>query len=66
VAGTACSLHACSWERAFVYYLSDNYRFSLNIDGKDMFALAPSSVVLLEIFVVFRRILVVNAMDVYK
>jgi hypothetical protein len=48
------------------YYLSENYRFSFNVDGKDTFALAPSSVVLMGICDVVRRLLVANAMEVYE
>jgi hypothetical protein len=53
-------------ERALscTYYLSDNYRFSFNVDGKDTFALAPSSGVLMGICDVVRRLFVANEIEV--
>jgi hypothetical protein len=48
------------------YYLQDYYRFRLNVDGKDMVALASSSAVLSETFDVVRRLLLADVSEVYE
>jgi hypothetical protein len=62
-----------SAERVFKYVYDARKRrydcvagISLNDAGKYVFALAPSSVMLLEICDVVRRLLMANAMEVYE
>jgi hypothetical protein len=52
-------------ERSFIFLLSeDDYRFQLNVDGKNMHALACSSEALSDIVDVVRRLLVTDASEV--
>lgn len=59
----------CESDRAFLVssFLLGDYRFhifSFNVDGKDIFAVAPNAAALSEIVDVVHRLLVANARDV--
>jgi hypothetical protein len=60
----------CGPDRAFSYanFLPDGegYRFSLNVDGTDILAVARSSAAMAEIVDMVGRLLVANARIVYE